>query len=119
MWFQIVNTLVGVWLMAAPSILGYADPARTNDRIVGPLVVSFAFVAIWEVTRGLRWVNLAFGVWLVVVPWLLGYDRVAAMNSVIGGVVVAFHATRGGAVSTRFGGGWSSLLSGRRPTGAA
>jgi hypothetical protein len=51
MWAQCLNAMLGIWLMAAPTILGYGGPARTNHQIVGPLAVSCAVIALWEVTR--------------------------------------------------------------------
>jgi hypothetical protein len=106
---RIANISLGVWLMAAPAVLGYADPAETNDRIVGPLVATTAIIAIWEVTRPLRWVNLLLGVWLLVAPWVLDYERIAVTNSILVGVFIAGFALVGGAVKARVGGGWSSL----------
>ena len=70
MWAQIINVILGVWLMAAPDVIGYTGPARTNDRIIGPLAVSCAVIALWEVTRPMRWGNLALGVWLLLVAIL-------------------------------------------------
>ena len=33
---QLINAMLGIWLMAAPTILGYGGPARPNHQIVGP-----------------------------------------------------------------------------------
>jgi hypothetical protein len=116
MWVQMVSSLLGVWLMAAPAVLGYGDPARTNDRIVGPLSASFAFIAIWEVTRGLRWAGLPLGAWLLVAPWVLGnYASTPTLNSmVVGLLLIALSLVRGN-IGQSFGGGWSALLPGREP----
>ncbi|MGH7966442.1 MAG: SPW repeat domain-containing protein, partial [Candidatus Binatia bacterium] len=50
MWAQLTNILLGVWLMVAPAVFGYVGTASTNDRIVGPLVASFAMIALSEAT---------------------------------------------------------------------
>lgn len=112
MWARILGVALGIWLMVAPAVLDYAGPARTNDRIVGPLVVSLAFVAIWEVTRSLRWVNLALSLWLVFAPWALGYELVPTLNSTVVGLLLGPVSAVRGKVEQRFGGGWSSLLRG-------
>lgn len=52
-WTQVLNTALGVWLIAAPAAIGYAGSARINDGIFGPLVASIAVIAIWEATRPL------------------------------------------------------------------
>ncbi len=112
MWARVVGVMLGVWLMAAPAVLDYAGPARINDRIIGPLVVAFAFVAIWEVTRSLRWINLALSAWLVFAPWALFYDLIPTLNSTVVGLLLGPLSAVRGKVEQRFGGGWSSLLKG-------
>lgn len=120
MWARIVNFLFGLWLMAAPALLGHVGtPAEVNDRIVGPLIASFAFVAIWDVTRGLRWVNTLLGLWLIAVPFLLGawvqdWSFPATINSVLVGLYVTALSLVRGAVQHHFGGGWRSLLESHR-----
>ncbi len=109
MWARIINTFLGIWLMAAPAILGYGGPAATNHRIVGPIAATFAVVAIWEVTRPLRWVNLGLGLWLIVSPLVLGYGSTAAINSLAAGVALALLALVRGKIARQFGGGWSAL----------
>jgi hypothetical protein len=107
---QLVAALLGVWLMAAPSVLGYPDPARLHDRIVGPLVASVAFVAACEVTRGLRRVNLLAGAWLLAAPLVLGYGPVGTLHSVGVGLATIALACLGGHITQRFGGGWTALF---------
>ena len=115
MWPQLLNTALGLWLMAAPALLGYGRPASTNDHIIGPLVATFACIALWEATRSVRWVNLPLGLWLVAAPLLLGHSQAGAVNSVLCGIAIAVLSCVGGAVQQRFGGGWSALWH-RAPT---
>lgn len=37
-WMSWLNAVLGVWLIVAPFILGYGNPARTNDIIVGIVI---------------------------------------------------------------------------------
>jgi hypothetical protein len=53
-WAKEFRTLVGMWLMAAPAILGYGGTAATNDWIIGPRAATIAAVAASEVLRSLR-----------------------------------------------------------------
>lgn len=107
---RLVAVAVGIWLMFAPAVLGYAGVAADNDRIVGPIGAAFAFVAIWEVMRPLRWVTLPVGIWLVIAPVVLGYDDAGAIiSSIAAGVVMAGSAFLGGNVDPTFGGGWRSV----------
>lgn len=104
-----INIVLGIWVMAAPAVLGYGGAAATNDRIVGPLVITFATVAIWEATRQLRRANIVCGAWLLVAPWLLGFPTVATLNSTLVGAAVMGLALIQGEITGRYGGGWSRL----------
>ena len=117
MWAQVINTMLGVWLMAAPGALRYFGAARDNDHIVGPLIGTFACVAIWQCTRAVRWWNVPLGAWLIVAPWVLRYDAPPAIvnDMVVGAVVIALSCVRG-RLDKRFGGGWSALWKRTSPT---
>ena len=107
---SIVVFALGVWLMAAPSVLGYVGTtAETSDRLVGPVIAAFGFVAASEITRSVRWVNVIAAAWLVIGPWLMGFPTDAAVNSLVVGLVVAVLTPLGKPNPDRFGGGWSSL----------
>jgi hypothetical protein len=111
MWAQIINTALGIWLMAAPAVLGFGGAADTNNRIVGPIAATFAVIAVWECTRGTRWVNVAAGLWLLIAPWVLGYDELAPRidDRIVGGLLILFGLVQG-KVRQQFGGGWLSLF---------
>lgn len=108
---RVIGVAAGIWLMFAPAVLGYGDPAAANDRIFGPIVGSLAFIAIWEVARPLRWGTLPFGMWLLLAPFVLGYqDLGAVVSSVIAGVLIVSSALVPGRINERHGGGWRTLL---------
>lgn len=108
MFTQILAFAVGAWLTAAPGLLGYGDPARSNDHVFGPLAATVGLTAAFGATRPLRWLNLPIGLWLVAAPWVLGYGRVELVNSILVGVALAASARVRGQVP-RLGGGWRSL----------
>jgi hypothetical protein len=112
MWARVAASLAGVWLMAAPSALGYAGAARISDLIVGPIAASVAIVAMSEVTRAVRWATLPLGCWAIVSPWLLGSPPAARVSGLVAGAVLAASALARGRRSAQFGGGWRAL---RRP----
>ena len=109
MWSQVTNTGVGIWLMAAPTVFGYGKPAAASDYIVGPLVATFACIAIWEATRGVRWANVLLGAWVLVSPFIFGRPTAGMVNAVVCGLVIVGLACMGGHVQQRFGGGWTVL----------
>lgn len=108
---RIFSCMVGIWLMAAPAILGYHGPARINDQACGPLIASLAIIAMWEVTRGLRWLNLALGFWLMLAPLVLHYVTWAsALNNLVCSLTLIICAVVPGRKIHRFAGGWPSLF---------
>ena len=109
---RMLNAVLGIWLMVAPAVLGYGDPARVVDRILGPVAASLAVVAMGEATRPVRHANLLIGVLLVLAPWVLGYPGTAAINSVVVGLAMAALSRLGRKVEQRFDGGWSRVWRG-------
>lgn len=110
-WLQLAAAAAALWLMVAPAVLDFGGAARTNDRIAGPIALTFAFVAAWEILRGLRLLNIPVGAWLIIAPWALRYDANAAIlsDSAVG-VALIVGALLAGATSQEFGGGWRVLL---------
>lgn len=107
---RLVAVATGVWLMFAPWLLDYGDPAASNDRIVGPIAGSFAFVACWDVLMPMRWPTVPCGAWLVAAPVVLGYDDpLAWVSSIASGLVFVATAFVGTDLRHRFGGGWRSV----------
>lgn len=96
--FSGLNMLVGLWLIAAPWLLGYSlvPTAKWNDVAVGAAVVVLAGIRIAFPARslGISRVNAALGLWLLVSPFVLQYGEdfvmrnVAFWNDVVAGVVI-------------------------------
>jgi hypothetical protein len=105
----------GVWLMFAPAMLDYGDPAATSDRVAGPALAAIGFLSAFAITRGLRWLNVVTGAWLVVGPWLLAFPTEALVNSVVIGLAALAIAPWGKPDQGRYGGGWAVLW---RPVGS-
>lgn len=110
MWWQRLAFALGIWLMAAPDLLGLGDPAADVLHVLGPIAAAVGFIAASEVTRGLRWVNLLTGLALVITPFVLGYGTVALVVSAVSGLALIGLAFLGAQTHTAFGGGWRSLL---------
>jgi hypothetical protein len=111
-WAQIINALLGVWLMASPGMFDYSGTGRINDLIVGPIVATFAIIAFWEVTRAVGKANVALGAWLVIAPWVLGYEQnvIAAINEFVVGITIVALAMTRTKTGVKLGGGWRSLM---------
>jgi hypothetical protein len=110
MWGQAIACCTGLWLMASPGLLGYGGAARINDLVVGPIAASLACVALWQVTRPVRWANVALGAWLAVSPVILGHSASAAANAVLSGLALGGFSFVRGRLTHRTGGGWAALV---------
>ncbi len=71
MWAAIINILLGLWLMISPTFIPFEKAAFDNNYIAGPLVITFAITALWEVNRSARYLTLLAGVWLIFSPFYL------------------------------------------------
>jgi hypothetical protein len=107
---QLLAAAVGLWLMAAPAILGYGGDAAVVDRIAGPLAATIGSMAASEVLRPLRWTNLPLGLGLLAAPGILEYPWDASRSSVFSGVMLVVCALIGGRRRHRYGGGWKALF---------
>lgn len=112
---RIVSIIAGIWLMFAPWLLGTTDPAAGSDRTIGPLMVSFALMAVWEVLRPLRWVNFLLALYLIVVPWIWGFPMQASVNDMLVGVLVGAMSLIKGELTQPFDGGWRFVFFGKIP----
>lgn len=110
MYAQVINALLGLWLMVSPAVLGFGNPAADNDRIIGPVIVTFAVIAWWEATRVVRLYNIPLAAWLLLAPWILGYEQIAPIinDMVVGAVVLGLCFVKG-KVEQKYGGGWKAL----------
>lgn len=84
-WLLLINVVAGVWLIAAPSVLGYpmAHPnlqAFVNDLFVGVLVLLLALMhgLQWSVGRWASRAALILGIWLLFAWAVFGYQHLAA-----------------------------------------
>jgi len=91
-WQDPVNLVLGLWMVASPSVLGYAadDKPLWNAIAVGLLVVLVAGLALYRAFAWQEWAMAAFGAWLVVSPWAVGFTSVfpAALNAVLVGLAI-------------------------------
>jgi hypothetical protein len=109
MWRQLITALLGIWLMLAPAVLAYGAPLSTSDRIVGPLIATFALVAVWEATRALRWANVVLAAWVFLSPVVLGRADGALHHFVVALAAGILSVARPRSRHS-FAGGWRSLL---------
>ena len=107
----IINILLGLWLMISPALLQFEKAAFNNNYIVGPLVLTCAVMALWEVNRSARYLNMAAGGWLVASPFILNFQSTNAIwTTVLSGVLIAVLSFIKESIKGKYGGGWRSLF---------
>ena len=109
-------TVLGIWLMIAPSALGYDKNISDNAHIVGPLIATFSMIAIWECTRNVRLLNLPIVVWMLAAPLFIDYSNDAALMHDYGvAIAIMFLLRVKPARKYRFGGGWPAVWRAQTP----
>jgi len=109
-WNLLLCAALGVWLMAAPAVLGATGAAANVDHLVGALIVTWAVIAFGEIVRPVRLLNVLMGLGVVAGPWLLAGDTEwSRWNDVIVGVAVMVLSIPRGRIQERFG-EWNPYL---------
>lgn len=109
-WHLWLSAAIGVWLMAAPEVLGMRGAAATSDYIAGALVVTFAVIAGAEPARIVRYCNVAGGAWLLVAPFLLsGSTPAATWSNIFAGLALILLSLPRRKVKERYG-GWERFI---------
>lgn len=110
MWAQVIVIISGVWLMVAPEVFGFDKSISDNAHIVGPLIATFAIVALSECTRNVRFFNLPLTAWLILAPWILQYNNsTAVINDYAVALLVAGLSFVKPKRKNRYGGGWPAV----------
>jgi hypothetical protein len=103
-WQDTLNLLLGIWLVASPWILPYADHqlAAWNTRLTGLAIAVAAGAALVNYELWKEWINVVLAAWLIVSPWFLGYSEVggAFYNQFAVGLAVGVLALWSAAATT-------------------
>jgi hypothetical protein len=111
MWAAIVNILIGVWMMVSPAMLNYGKMESDYNYIIGPIAITFAITAVWEVNRSARFLVLLCGVALSISPMLSFFQSSNAIwNNALSGVIMSLISLVKGYIKKHYGGGWRSLF---------
>lgn len=108
-WNLVLSTVLGLWLMFAPSALGFGGSLADSDHLVGALIVTFSVIAMAEVVRYVRFINIILGAWLIAAPFILE-GGTAMGNDVIMGVLVILASIKKGKIREHYGAYDSSII---------
>src|SRR3546814_9300693 len=99
----LATAAVGLWLLAAPAVLGTSGAAADSDHLVGALIVTITAVALAEPTRALRYLNVGVGAWLLAAPWMVGgMTRRARLRNLVAGAAAILFSLPMGRIHDRY-----------------
>lgn len=91
LWAQFLNVGMGVWMIAAPVMLGYADAwgMAASDILSGLLIAGGSLLALSWRAALVRWAVAAVAVWVMTAPLVFWTDSPAVYlnGSLVGSVV--------------------------------
>jgi hypothetical protein len=110
-WNLLAITGLGVWLLAAPAVVGVDIGSGAADvaHIGGAFVIVVAVVAMAEVVRVVRYANLAAAAVIAATLFLTGPDTGYATAILITAAVTAALSLPRGPVRDRYG-AWDRLI---------
>ncbi len=112
MWAKIVSVLLGFWLIISPTVTGMAKAGNNNNFIIGPLVITFSVIALWQINRNVIKANYVVAGWLFIAPIFIEYDStIGLISNIIAAMAIILLAWLPSPVSQSYGGGWTSLWS--------
>jgi hypothetical protein len=111
MWTRIVTSVLGLWLMIFPSIFKMNEMTSNNNYIVGPLVITFSVISLWDINRKAIRVNILLGAWLLVALFALDFTKSVAFfsNGACGAFIIVLSSIKRKGRG-QYGGGWKSLF---------
>lgn len=109
MWAQTINVLLGLLVTVLPDLWQFGKTETDNNHIAGPLIVTFAVTALWEVNRNIRFFNVLAGAWLIIGSLVLSFQFNATLINLLTGAALIACSLIKGKIKKRYGGGWRSL----------
>lgn len=90
---DVINLLLGLFLIASPWIVGFSGPAASNAVISGIIIAILSIAALSAFATWEEWLNLLLGLWVIISPWAIGFAGGNARNvHVLVGIAVALLA---------------------------
>lgn len=104
-----INSLLGLWLIAAPFVLKAPTTDLWNDVIVGAVIVFLAGSNYYQereqqpMSTGKAGLTLLFGVWLIFAPFVFDIKGALLWNDVIVGILITSFAGYNAYIASRTG----------------
>ncbi|MEZ4616082.1 MAG: vitamin K epoxide reductase family protein [Caldilineaceae bacterium] len=103
-WTLGLTTLLGIWLMVTPALLGDTARMADSDHLIGALVITISVISMAEVVRAGRYFNGLLGLWIVASPFVVsGASSGGVVNAVIVGLLITALTIPRGVVREEYG----------------
>ena len=106
----IAHIILGLWLMIAPAILNMNKQASDNNHIAGPLIITFAIVALWEINRNAIRINILVALWVLISVFIFDYSGIPLFSNLSAAFLVIILSFVKRKRTQRYGGGWRELF---------
>lgn len=76
-WQDLINAMLGFWLLASPWVIGYDDgsAAMWSAVIAGLVLAALALGAVFIPRAWEEWAQGGMGAWLIASPWALAFNE--------------------------------------------
>jgi len=108
-WNLALCVLIGLWVMSTRIVLGHEAAMANWDHVIGALLITFAFIAMAESARMVRFLMIPVAAALLIIPFVYGVGTTSTVLSLIIAVAVTALAVRRGSVKGRYG-TWNRYL---------
>jgi hypothetical protein len=109
-WLIILQTIIGVWLMARPNVLPFNIESADCDHWLGAIIVTVAAIASAEVTRTVRFVNIIAGVVLLILVLIYSSGSTAILISgIVSAVLLIIASIPKGVIIERYA-SWNRFI---------
>lgn len=109
-WTIIVQVIVGVWLMARPSILPFNIESANCDHWMGAIIVTVAAVSTAEVIRTVRFVNVLAGLAVLILTLVFASGSIVVLISgIVSSVVLIVASLPRGVIVEQYA-SWNKLI---------
>jgi len=111
MWARILNIILGLYVMIAPALFNFNPALSNSNHIVGPLVITFAVISLWDINQRVRLASIVTGAWLIISAFIFSAPATIYLigNAVAGLLIIIFALVKSN-VKHQYGGGWRSLF---------
>ncbi len=74
-WNLVFSALLGIAIMATPSLFGLQGVLYNVDPILGAFTTVISVISFAEISRNLRWVNCLFALFLLLATWWFSHEQ--------------------------------------------